>query len=106
MRKLAIASRRGLANITRRGAASSLLAWLVPGPLRIAMTEARVLYIAIPDFLGGSQDELEKGRTVAQVIFSDLRSSGRFAPLDASLHTGRIVDIDTVPQFTDWRAIG
>src|SRR5215831_4366714 len=74
----------GLASITRRGAVSWLLACLVPCPLRIVMAEAGGLSIAIPDFLGGSHDELEKGRILAQVIVSDLRSSGRFAPLDPS----------------------
>jgi TolB protein len=96
----------GLANITRRGAVSSLLACLVSGPLRIVMAEARGLSIAIPNFLGGSHDEIEKGGVIARAIVSDLRSSGRFAPLDASLYTGKIVDIDTVPQFTAWRALG
>jgi len=96
----------GLASITRRGAVSWLLACFVPGPVRIVMAEAGVLSIAIPDFLGSSQDELEKGRVLARVIVSDLRSSGRFAPLDPSLYTGKILDIDTVPQFSDSRAVG
>ena len=95
-----------LASITRRRAVSWLLACLVPGPLGIVMAEAGVLSIAIPDFLGGSHDELERGRVLAQIIVSDLRSSDRFAPLDPSLYTGKIVDIDTVPQFSDWRAVG
>ena len=62
--------------------------------------------IAIPDFLGSSQDELEKGRVLARVIVSDLRSSGRFAPLDPSLYPRQIVGINTMPQFSDWRAVG
>src|SRR5262249_31163939 len=60
----------------------------------------------IPDFQGGSQDEVEKGRTVAQVIVADLRTSGRFAPLDPGLYAGKMFKVDTMPQFTDWRVIG
>jgi Tol biopolymer transport system component len=96
----------GLASITRRGAVSWLLACLALRPPRIVMAEAGTFSIAIPDFLGGSQDELEKGRSLAQVIVSDLRSSGRFAPLDPSLYPTQIVDIDTTPQFSDWRSVG
>jgi TolB protein len=96
------------AAITRRGAVAALFATLVSRPLhaRIVTDDQRKISIAVPDFLGGSSDEIESGRGMAAGIVSDLQTSGRFAPLDPTLYPGTVRDFETVPQFAEWRAAG
>jgi TolB protein len=94
--------------MTRRSAVASLFAILIWRPLRarILTDDERKIPIVVPDFLGGSSDEIERGRGVAAGILSDLRTTGRFTLLDPTLYPGTVRDFNTVPQFTEWRAIG
>jgi TolB protein len=96
------------AAITRRSAVAALFATLVLGPLRarIVTDDESKISIAVPDFLGGSSDEIESGRGVAAAMVSDLRTSGRFTSLDPTLYRGTVRDFDTVPQFAEWQAVG
>lgn len=98
----------GLINITRRRVRSALLLglFLSSFPMCMLTADARILSIAVPNFLGSSPDELEKGRRLAEALVSDLRVSGRFAPLDPDRYSRMIVEFDGRPQFADWRAIG
>jgi TolB protein len=91
--------------ITRREAVTALFTAGVSRPVfaQINAGSARVISIAVSDFFGDSQDELEKGRTVANGIASDLRDSGRFTLVDPG--TGIAINTDIVPKFNDWRAL-
>jgi TolB protein len=56
--------------------------------------------IAIPDFIGGSQ-----GAQIAGVVRADLERSGLFRTLDPKSFLEQIKDINTPPQFNNWRVI-
>src|SRR5262249_19128892 len=75
--------------------------------LRLDVTQGNIqpMPIALPDFVGGSPSDAEGARGVAQVITGDLRRSGLFAPIDPAAYVERIVNIDAVPRFDDWRVI-
>jgi len=61
--------------------------------------------IAIPDFLGGSAGDNESAQGVSQIIAGNLRRSGLFAPIDPAAFLEKIVNVDAVPRFPDWRTI-
>jgi TolB protein len=96
-----------LRHIGRREAVMALLTSLVSRPTsaRDIAGNSPALLIAVPEFVGVSADEREKGRDLALVIASDLRDSGGFMLLDPSRYAGIVVDPDTVPKFGDWRAL-
>jgi TolB protein len=75
--------------------------------LSIDVTQGNVqpLPIAIPEFVAGSPADTEQARAVTQIITSDLKRSGLFAPIDPAAFIEKITTIDTVPRFTDWRTI-
>ena len=62
--------------------------------------------IALPDFLTepGVPDP-GMGRNITQIIASNLRRSGLFAPLDPTTYIEKITDINRQPRFNDWRQI-
>jgi TolB protein len=70
--------------------------------LHVDVTQGNIqpMPIAIPDFLGGPQ-----GAQVAGVIRADLERSGLFRPLDPRSFVDQIRDINTPPQFNNWRVI-
>ena len=92
------------------GGAASAFASLSPQPaaavLKLNVTEGNVqpVPIAIPDFVGVGLDPAT-GRNVSQIIASNLRRSGLFAPIDQAAYIEKIVTIDTLPRFPDWRQI-
>src|SRR6267154_2090441 len=45
------------------------------------------------------------GAGVAQVITNNLKRSGLFAPIDPAAFIERIANIDTAPQFANWKTI-
>ena len=47
----------------------------------------------------------EVGAGVAQVITNNLKRSGLFAPIDPAAFIEKIVNIDTAPQFQNWKTI-
>jgi TolB protein len=93
------------------GAAVGALAGVMPRPaaavLKLDVTQGNVqpLPIALPDFLAAGLPDPAAGRTVTQIISSNLRRSGLFAPIDQAAYLEKISNIDVLPQFADWRAI-
>jgi TolB protein len=106
---LLLTRRRALA--LSAGAAVGAAAGLAPYPasavLRIDVTQGNVqpMPIALPDFVGGAQQDGEVARSVTQIITGNLRRSGLFAPIDPQAYIEKIVSPDTLPRFPDWRAI-
>jgi TolB protein len=74
---------------------------------RIDVTQGHIqpLPIALPDFVGGAPGDADAGRGVTQVIASNLRRSGLFAPIDPAAYIEKIGNIDALPRFDDWRVI-
>jgi TolB protein len=60
------------------------------------------LPIAIPDF---ASSDPTFGREIADIVRSNLRRSGLFAPLDPAALPVRVGDIQNEPDFASWRAI-
>jgi TolB protein len=89
--------------------ACALAAGLRPAlaALRVDVTQGQIqpLPIALPDFLGGTPSDGETARGVTQVITNNLRRSGLFAPIEPAAYIEKIVTIDALPRFPDWRAI-
>jgi TolB protein len=76
--------------------------------LKLDVTQGTVqpLPIAISDFQGGgSPQDAEAGKGVTQIITSDLRRSGLFAPIDPAAFVEKIANPDASPRFQDWRVI-
>ena len=61
--------------------------------------------IAIPDFIAGTGGDGETARGVTQIITSNLKRCGLFAPIDPAAYIEKIASVDAVPRFPDWRAI-
>jgi TolB protein len=74
---------------------------------RLDVTQGNVqpMPIAVPDFIGGTPGDTEVARNVAGVINNNLKRSGLFAPIDQAAFIERIVNMDAVPRFADWRTI-
>jgi TolB protein len=70
--------------------------------LHVDVTQGNIqpMPIAIPDFLGGPQ-----GTQIAGVIRADLNRSGLFRALDPKSFLEQVKDINTPPQFNNWRVI-
>ncbi|HJR57547.1 MAG TPA: Tol-Pal system beta propeller repeat protein TolB [Rhizomicrobium sp.] len=95
------------------GALVSALAGLClasPSPaaaaISVDITQGNIqpLPIAIPDFIALGSDN-GTGARIAQVVRADLERSGLFRPLDPKSFVDRISDINTVPNFANWRVI-
>src|SRR5271169_473333 len=100
-------SRRGVLSL-----GSAALAGLVMNPwpaaaVTVDINQANVqpLPIAIPDFLGGTASDNETAQGVSQIINNNLKRSGLFAPIDPAAFIEKIVNVDGVPRFADWRTI-
>src|SRR5581483_8967595 len=61
------------------------------------------LPIAIPNFAPGTPSDGEVGVGVTQVITNNLKRSGLFAPIDQAAYLEKVVNIDAVPQFNNWK---
>ena len=88
----------GVAGISPRQAAAVL---------RLDVTQGNVqpVPIAIPDFIGAQLQEPALGRSVSEIIASNLHRSGLFAPIDQAAYIEKISNIDAQPRFPDWRQI-
>jgi len=94
------------------GAAAGTLAGLSPrrveAQLKLDVTQGNIrpMPIALPDFMAepGVPDP-GMGRNITQIIASNLRRSGLFAPLDQATYIERITDFNRQPRFPDWRQI-
>jgi TolB protein len=93
------------------GAAASALAGLMPlragAAVRLDVTQGNVqpVPIALPDFIGTSGIDPETAHDVTQIIVSNLRRSGLFAPIDPAAYIERITAFEGYPRFPDWRQI-
>jgi TolB protein len=70
--------------------------------LHVDVTQGNIqpMPIAIPDFIGGPQ-----GAQIAGVVRADLDRSGLFRTLDPKSFLDQIKEINTPPQFANWRVI-
>ncbi|MBS0273522.1 MAG: Tol-Pal system protein TolB [Proteobacteria bacterium] len=70
--------------------------------LRVDVTQGNIqpLPIAIPDFIGDPS-----GAQIASVVRADLDRSGLFKVLDPKSFVEQVKDINTVPNFGNWRVI-
>ena len=71
--------------------------------LQVDVTQgnAQPLPIAIPDFLSGDA----QGANIAGVVRADLERSGLFKPIDPKAYVDHITNINSVPNFNNWRVI-
>ncbi len=60
--------------------------------------------IALPDFIANSIDP-DTAHDITQIIVSNLRRCGLFAPIDPAAYIERISSFDGYPRFPDWRQI-
>jgi TolB protein len=76
-------------------------------PKRVPIPEGdfQPLPIAIPNFVAGTPADSDVGVGVTQVITNNLKRSGLFAPIDQAAFIERITNIDTAPQFQNWKTI-
>ncbi len=76
-------------------------------PKRIVVPEGDFvpLPIAIPNFVPGTPADNEFGVGVTQVFTNNLKRSGMFNPIDQAAFIERITNIDTAPQFQNWKTI-
>ena len=83
---------------------------LAPSPaaaaLAVDVTQGNIqpLPIAIPDFLPAGNDGGNAAR-IAEVVRADLGRSGIFRPLDPKSFVDHVSDINTAPNFANWRVI-
>src|SRR5262249_11867629 len=91
------------------GAAAGALASFSPqraaAVVKLDVTQGNVqpVPIAIPDFVGVGVQDPAAGRNVSQIIASNLRRSGLFAPIDPAAYIEKISTIDTLPRFPHGR---
>jgi TolB protein len=95
------------------GAAAGTLAGLsarqAAAQLKLDVTQGtiRPIPIALPDFITEpGVPDAGMGRNITQIIASNLRRSGLFAPIDQKAYIERITDFNRPPQFASWRQIG
>ena len=76
-------------------------------PKRVPIPEGDfvALPIAIPNFVAGTPADGEVGVGVTQVITNNLKRSGLFNPIDQAAYIEHITNIDTAPQFANWKTI-
>src|SRR5580700_147693 len=109
---VATAKKIGRRQIVMHGAAA-IAGALTTLPLRPATAQtndaarsADPLVIAVPEILPGTPDEAEIARAMTQVIVGDLRQSGRLRLIDPAAAARSVADVDIVPNFAAWRALG
>ncbi len=103
------------ARLSRRGVlslGSAVLAGLVmdarpAAAVTVDINQANVqpMPIAIADFVGGAANDSETARGVSEIITNNLKRSGLFAPIDPAAFIEKILNVDAVPRFPDWRTI-
>jgi TolB protein len=100
-------SRRGVLSL-----GSAALAGLVMNPwpaaaVTVDINQANVqpMPIAIADFVGSAASDNETAQAVSRIITNNLKRSGLFAPIDPAAFIEKILNVDAVPRFPDWRTI-
>jgi len=87
------------------------LAALSPLPafaaLQVDVTQGNIkpIPIAIPDLLAGDPSQAQTGANIAQVVRADLQRSGLFNTIDPKAFVDHITNINTAPNFANWRVI-
>ncbi|MSO72344.1 MAG: Tol-Pal system protein TolB [Rhodospirillaceae bacterium] len=102
---------KALTKMLRAGAVA-VLAIILTAPssyaqVRLDITRGRVepMPIAIPVFPGNSDELMQMGKDVAEVIAKDLERSGLFRPLDQKAFLQELTSLDVQPRFADWRTL-
>ena len=100
-------SRRRLFLASAAGVLAGLSPQRAQSVVRVDITQGTIqpLPIALPDFVAGTAPDGETARGVTQVITSNLRRSGLFAPIDPAAFIEKILNVDALPRFPDWRTI-
>ena len=75
--------------------------------LKLDVTQGNVqpVAIALPDFLAAGSVDPAAGRSITQIIGSNLQRSGLFAPIDQAAYLERIASFEALPRYPDWRQI-
>src|ERR1043165_6909347 len=94
-------TRRRVLALGASASASALLAWPAAAQIRLDVTQGNVqpVPIAIPDFVGGTPGDTEVARGITQIITSNLKRSGLFAPIDPAAYLEKAVNFDPPPRF-------
>jgi TolB protein len=88
-------------------AAVFALAASASAQLKVNITDENLepLPIAIPNFLGATDQEARVGADIAGVIANNLERSSLFKPIDQSAFIERIENVNVPPRFGDWSVI-
>ncbi|MGH6747951.1 MAG: Tol-Pal system beta propeller repeat protein TolB [Methyloceanibacter sp.] len=104
-----LSARRLLAAVVTAGLLGCVLFLAAPAfavvELNITQGKIQALPIAIPDFVGDGSVDAVTAREISDVVASDLRTSGLFAPIDQAAFIEKTVSPDAVPSFDDWRVL-
>lgn len=75
--------------------------------LHVDVTQGNIqpMPIAIPNFVAAGAGDTATAANIAGVVRADLGRSGLFKPLDLKSFIEQIKNIDTPPQFNNWRVI-
>lgn len=75
--------------------------------LHVDVTQGNIqpMPIAIPNFVAAGAGDTATAANIAGVVRADLGRSGLFKPLDPKSFIEQIKNIDTPPQFNNWRVI-
>ncbi len=87
--------------------AFTLFSFFACAEVRIDITRGVVspIPVAITEFHGSSGQERQVGADIAQVITSDLESSGLFKPIDKKAFLQQPESLNSKIEFNDWRVI-
>ena len=104
-----LSARRIIAAVVTAGLIGCALFLAAPAfavvELNITQGKIQALPIAIPDFVGDGTVDAATAREISDVVASDLRTSGLFAPIDQAAFIEKTVSPDAVPSFDDWRVL-
>ena len=104
-----LSARRLLAAVVPAGLIGCALFLAAPAfavvELNITQGKIQALPIAIPDFVGDGTVDAATAREISDVVASDLRTSGLFAPIDQAAFIEKTISPDAVPSFDDWRVL-
>jgi TolB protein len=100
-------TRRGVLAFGAGAAAMTLSARQAAAQLHLNITQGNFqpMPIAVPQFIAATPADAQNAQGITAIVAADLKRSGLFAPIDPQAYIEKIVGIDTVPNFQDWRAI-
>lgn len=75
--------------------------------LHVDVTQGNIqpMPIAIPDFIGATPNDAATAANISSVVRADLDRSGLFKTLDPKSFIDHIKDVNTPPNYADWRVI-